>query len=190
MALRSAGLCCPPPSLLLWPSPTPASTSPQHWALRLAPQLTVKTVPTGRAGPPQLLEETFFTCRRLLHRRFVECSFPFSSSTITGFAHRTEARQSELYPTLPAILVGLPLRCLRSFVFLRPAILPRHHDWLLVHLLLASGSRPAISSLAVSNQCLRCRPCSDMGDRFSILMTLSLRIGFTRQSGCLSEMGN
>ena len=67
----------------------------------------------NETGSPQLLSETVDSCRRLLHRRRIECMLPLSSSIFTDFAHRTEARPERLYPSLSTIETdGLPLRCL------------------------------------------------------------------------------
>jgi len=45
--------------------------------------------------PPRLPWSTFHACRRLLHRRSGDCSFPFSSSPASDFPYRTKGRQPE-----------------------------------------------------------------------------------------------
>jgi hypothetical protein len=130
MALRSCKVMLSLRSSLLWPSPTFHNASRRISALRLIPPLIP---PTGRnvADSPQLHPISFGTCRRLLHRRSYGCLFPFSSPYVSGFACRTKARLLG-NPALPAIPAGLPLRCLQSFVCLRPAPLPCRSDWLRV----------------------------------------------------------
>ncbi len=188
MALPSPRVMLSRRSTVLWPSPTRVPVSPRLSALRFMPPLTHPSTSQARAAPPQLLEGTVNTCRRLLHRRSAGCTSPFTSPPVSGFAHRTGARLPEI-PTLPAISVGLPLRCLQSFVFLRPASSPRRSDWLRVTRLPAVGVLPFWCS-PFPESVLVVQAIIHHGNGASLLATLSLRIGFSRQSGYLSEMGN
>lgn len=104
--------------------------------------------PEGRPG----------ACAHLLPR-------PYQASPV-------ERRIAVPLPTLPAILVGLPLRCLRSFGFLlRPACSSRRSDWLRVPRCTPDILRPY----------LRTRRRGATGHRASLLAALSRRFGCCRR---------
>ena len=95
------------------------------------PYTAVYPFPRKSQGPPQLHCYSFPTYRRLLHRGRYSCSFPVPPEYPLVFAHRTGARLSRFVSTSLAMIPDVsPLRCLRSFVFLRSAGLPRRSDCL------------------------------------------------------------
>ncbi len=120
-------------SLTPYTSPYPP-VGARHWG-GFQPCGLYLPVPAGGqdpAGPPQSsLSGSFHACHRLLHRRALRVPKPIYFPASYRLRPSNESSPPEC-PTLPVIRVGLPLRCLRSFVFLRPARLPCRSDWLRV----------------------------------------------------------